>query len=325
DVCADFFTRENRREAAKIIAQLIVSIDLAIVIPEWSSSGRKTVSWFIPHASEIITEEQAAGRYPTTFQHIETKIGQDLAYFHYKIFTLDNILPARILGHLIDYIPFSEYNRIWRECTKNSDIPTILNAILYESNVPIIYYKAKILSKGEIKLELFIAEDSLEKGLFSSLSYALGKFGASFKISEVQFIKTKIYTAQNDNFHERLNRLSKIPTDYLTSIKHAIEIFNSAPSSTIITATSALEKLFTQLYSEKIGKPDPDMRFWEIIKGLGEANVIPRTVRIWADTVRLHRNNCVHNINPVSSNDVIIVLEEILYILEWYNNFLLKG
>ncbi|MFX0184995.1 MAG: Rab family GTPase, partial [Candidatus Hodarchaeota archaeon] len=325
DVCADFFTRENRREAAKIIAQLMVSIDLALVIPEQSSSGRKTVSWFIPHASEIISEEQATERYPLTFRHVETKIGHNLAYFHYRVFSLDTILLARILGHLINYIPFSEYTRIWRECAKNSDIPTILNAILYDTDVPIIHYRADILSKGEIKIELFIAEDSLEKGLFSSISYALGKFGLSFEISEVQFIKTKMYSAQNDNFHERLNRLSKIPPDYLKSIRHAVEIFSSAPSSTIITATTTLEKLFTQLYSERIGKPDPDMRFWEIIKSLGEANVIPRTVRIWADTVRLHRNNCAHNINPVSINDVIVVLEEILYILEWYNNFLLKG
>ncbi|MFX0125245.1 MAG: AAA family ATPase [Candidatus Hodarchaeota archaeon] len=325
DVCADFFIRKNRREAAKIIAQLIVSIDLALVIPERSSSGRKTDSWFIPHASEIISEEQAAERYPSPFQHLETKIGQDLAYFHYKIFSLDNILPARILGHLINYIPYSEYNRIWRECTKNSEIPTILKAILYENNVPIIHYRTKSLSKGEIKIELYVTEDSLEKGLFSSLSYALGKFGASFKIADVQFIKTKLYSAQNDNFHERLNRLSEIPPDYLKSIRQALEIFNSAPSSTIITATAALEKLFTHLYTKRIGKPDPVMKFWEIIKGLEEANVIPRTVRIWADTVRLHRNNCAHNINPVSTNDVIVVLEEILYILEWYNTLLLKG
>jgi chromosome partitioning protein len=325
DVCADFFNREKRREAAKIIAQLMVSIDLALIITEQSSSGRKAVLWFIPHASEIISKEQAAERYPSTFRDLNTKIGHNLAYFSYRVSTLDNILPARILSLLINYLPFSEYNCIWRECPKDSDIPTILNAILFDFNTPILHYRATILSQGEIKIELHITEDSLEKGLFSSLSYALGKFGASFKIDEVQFIKTKLYSAQNDNFHERLNRLSKIPPDYLKSIRHALEIFNSAPSSTIITATTALEKLFAQLYWERIGKPVQDLKFWEIIKGLEEANVIPRTVRIWADTVRLHRNNCAHNINPVSTNDVIVVLEEILYILEWYNTLLLKG
>ena len=119
--------------------------------------------------------------------------------------------------------------------------------------------------------------------------------------------------------------MSNIPTDYITTVEQAIKIYNTAPSSTIVTAVTVLEEILVNLYTEKIGIPHPQTRFWEMLKGLYEQNYIPRTVKIWADTVRLHRNNCAHNTNPVNASDVIIVLEEILYILEWYNDLLMTA
>jgi GTPase SAR1 family protein len=324
DVCADFFPRKKRRESARIIAELMVTVDLALTILERRSTGRVMSSWFIPHASEVLSDQQASKYYPAVFLQAEKEFGKNLAKFSFDVFSFDEILPARLLGHLINYIPYSESNNIWREYKQENDKPTILVAFLYEDKRPVVHFRADYTAIGRIRVELQVADVSLEKGLFATLSFALGKFGVSFEISESTFIKTDYDPNKEDNLIERLKQLSKIPTDYLQTIHQAISIINSSPSSFIVTAATALEQLFLDLYIQKIGKPDQDLKFWEIIKGLNEADFIPRTVKIWADTVRLHRNNCAHYVNPISSRDALIVLEEILYILEWFNSVLLK-
>ncbi|MFX0085977.1 MAG: AAA family ATPase [Candidatus Hodarchaeota archaeon] len=324
DVCADFFPRKIRRESANIIAELMVIVDLALAILERRSTGKVMSSWFIPHASEVLSEQQASKYYPAIFLQPEKEVGKNLARFSFDVFSFDEILPARLLGHLINYIPYSESNNIWREHKQDNDKPTILAAILHDDKRPVVHFRADYSTIGRIRVYLKVADVALEKGLFATMSFALGKFGVSFEINESTFIKTEYDPNKEENLIERLKQLSKIPTDYLQTIHQAISIINSSPSSFIVTAATALEQLFLDLYVQKIGEPEEDLKFWEIIKGLNEANFIPRTVKIWADTVRLHRNNCAHYINPISSRDALIVLEEILYILEWLNSVLIQ-
>jgi MinD-like ATPase involved in chromosome partitioning or flagellar assembly len=324
NVCADFFPREKRREAAKIFTELMVNINIALAIPERSSTGQLSSSLFIPHASEKISKKQASKYYPPIFVEPENKIGDDLAFFSFQIESLDKILPARILGHLLNYIPYSEANHIWREYNHKKEKVTALVAVLHDEETPIIHFKALFSENSSIQIDIVIADLSLEKGLFAAIHYALGKYGTKFELLKTQFIKIDYYSTESDDLIERLNQLSKIPGDYLHTIHQAINIINSSPASFIVTAGTALEKMFLDLYSKKIGEPNYDTKFWEILKALYEAELIPRPVKIWADTIRLHRNNCAHNITPTSSRDAIIVLEEILYILEWYNTLLLK-
>lgn len=322
DISMDFFPREKRRDAAKIIADLMVHYDLALVIPEQSSTGRTISSWFIPHASEVITKKDAEEFVPQIFTQALAEIGKSVASFNFNLSTYDETISARLLGHLLHYIPYSNLNRIWREYSDKNNEVIALVAVLYADQQPIMYFCTEKISDGTIRLNLLVADASLEKGLFASIIFALGKLGISFESLETIFITSELIEDKIENLLDRLNKLSNIPTDHLETISQAIKIYSSTPSSTIMTTVTALEGLFVDLYTEKIGPPHPQMKFWEIIKGLYEINILPRTVKIWADTVRLHRNNCAHNLNPIDSNDALIVLEEILYILEWYNQYI---
>ncbi len=318
DICADYFSRGERREAAHIIADLMVKTDMALPIPTSSSTGRIISSWLIPHASEILTEKTARKNYPSIFVRPEEEIGKSLASFNFVLNTFDEIIEARVLGHLFNYLPYSEKNQVWRERSEDSE-KTSLHAFLYEDDRPIVHFHSDSLRRGKIRLKVVITDDILEKGLLASIIYALSKYKISFEIEETIFIKTQKFKNKDENLLDRIAQLTNIPEEYIQTIEQAIKISSSAPSSAIVTAVTALEGLFVTYYTKKIAEPEATTKFWEILKALYDANYVPRTVKIWADTVRLHRNNCAHNINPVNTNDVNIVLEEILYVLEWYN------
>ncbi len=318
DIIADFFPKTMRRKAVRILGNLMETINIAFPIQRNDTSQTPSSLWFIPHAAEIVSEDESQKRIIGDFINASRMIGKSLSGIILTLHTYDEMVSTHLLSQLLHYIPYSKYTQIWREM-KNTNARSLLANIFLEEK-PIIFFKSEQSTPGLIRLEIYIAEPAIEQGIFTSLIFALGKFKVSFEIEASSFTKTGKSSDKLQDFQKRLASLTKIPTVYRDTIQQAIKIAATAPSSTIVSAVAALEGLFVDLYTIKIGEPHPQMKFWEIIKGLHELNYVPRIVKIWADTVRLHRNNCAHNLNPIDSNDVMIVLEEVMAVLEWYNN-----
>ena len=81
-------------------------------------------------------------------QNQSTKIGSLLSLLIFEANSFDEILPARIAGHILNYLPRSPETKIWREDPNSLGYSTELHALLYSADQPIVYYKSVVVSSG---------------------------------------------------------------------------------------------------------------------------------------------------------------------------------
>ena len=326
DVAADFFDHEYRREAANVLMELFISIDLGIPFEERSSLGVVTRNILVPHAAGILSNDEALNYLRNTiFDPTQEK---DLPKILLQLTSYDELISARLLGHLLNFVEFTKHSQIWRQDPKNTGRPTQIHTVLFSADKPTLYFMTERIESNMIRLSIQTRQKSLAEGVFSTVTYALAQYNVGYEIETLfttdQAIQQRYSLQRTEDekireFVTRITDIQHIPERLREELCAAAERSEFDPLSSIITGAKSLELLLMQLYEQRTGIDSANLSFAKVTHLLSEKGIIPEHENVWINTVRIHRNKCAHSaFSRPTMADAHLILAAVIHIFEWY-------